>query len=170
MKFTTLAVGAGSCHVLETDDNQVWLFDCGSGGGRGPAQYLREQGKEKVDLLVVLNEDDDHLCGLAELIAEGLKPEKIMRNRTVDRTEWIRGKGGISSLSPSAAAWEDMVESYTADGGEPRSVNVQVRSMQNPWSKVNENTNNASLLVRLEVFGDAIILPGDLARISHQGG
>ena len=162
MKFTTLAVGAGSCHILETDDGQVWLFDCGSGEGNEPAQYLRWKEKGQVDYLFVLNEDDDHLSGLAELIAWGLQPRAIVRNRTINRTEWVRSKGGKSALSENAKAWKNLVESYRDEGPWPSAPNAEVDWIHNPWSRVGGDTNNASLLVRLEIFGEAIILPGDL--------
>ena len=116
MKFTTLAVGAGSCHILETDDGQVWLFDCGSGEGNGPAQYLRGKEKGQVDYLFLLNEDDDHLSGLAELIRCGLQPRAIVRNKTINRTEWVQSKGGKNALSENAKAWQNLVESYREEG------------------------------------------------------
>lgn len=72
LRMTFLAVGHGSCIVLETPDGRCLLYDVGTTGGpdvvrRVVAPYLWSRGIRRVDEVFVSHADADHFNGLVEL-------------------------------------------------------------------------------------------------------
>ena len=72
LRMTFLAVGHGSCIVLETPDGRCLLYDVGTTGGsdvvrRVVAPYLWSRGIRRIDEVFVSHADADHFNGLVEL-------------------------------------------------------------------------------------------------------
>ena len=72
LRMTFLAVGHGTCIVLETPDGRCLLYDVGSTGGpdavrRVIAPYLWHRGIRRVEEVFISHADSDHYNGLVQL-------------------------------------------------------------------------------------------------------
>lgn len=79
-----LAVGNGSCFVLQSD-GETWLFDCGSSSYGQVGRYtivpaLRSLGVDRVDTLVISHPDFDHYSGALDVVAH-LEVGRVITNR-----------------------------------------------------------------------------------------
>jgi competence protein ComEC len=92
-RFTLLDVGQGLAAVIETR-NRVLVFDTGprflSGFNTGSAvvvPFLRQQGHEAVDTLIISHGDNDHIGG-ARAVAKSLPVHRVLTS-VPDKMGWI---------------------------------------------------------------------------------
>lgn len=73
LRLCFLDVGQGDCCFLETPRGANWLIDGGSGSVSGLGRYrllpfLRSQGVNQLDYVVISHPDSDHISGVRELL------------------------------------------------------------------------------------------------------
>src|SRR5262249_4714279 len=72
LRVTFVAVGHGTCVVMQTPEGQTLLYDAGAIRGqdvtrRVIAPFLRAQGVRRIDDVFLSHADYDHFCGLPQL-------------------------------------------------------------------------------------------------------
>ena len=149
--LTVLDVGQGLAVVVRTRRHAL-VYDVGprfrSGFNTGEAvvtPYLRHQGLRRLDALVVSHADTDHAGGAKAVIA-ALRPERIWLGEAVS--------GVAGSPCRTGEAW-------TWDGVRFRFVGLE--------GERNRSGNNASCILRIEVGGRAMLLPGDAEASMERG-
>lgn len=75
-RVTILDVGQGDCILLQTQSGENYLFDCGSTSRTGVGEYvllpfLKYNGIQKLDAVLVSHPDRDHVSGILELFEMG---------------------------------------------------------------------------------------------------
>ncbi len=97
---TSLYVGQGDCHVIRTG-KETYLVDGGSSGG-SPARsvilpYLRHEGIRRISFMMLSHADEDHMNGLAEVLAaDGLRVGELVLSG------WDRGREETAALEAAA--------------------------------------------------------------------
>jgi competence protein ComEC len=143
--FTLLDVGEGLSAVVRTR-NHVLVYDTGrrlgvtlDTGRAALAPFLRWQGAERVDLLIVSHADSQHLSGVRSL-RELLPVERILTSAPAETP--------IDGAEPCQAgqAWE-------WDG-------VRFQMLHPPPSGFSDD--NASCVLKVEGIAGRVLLPGDI--------
>ncbi|MCQ2082077.1 MAG: DNA internalization-related competence protein ComEC/Rec2 [Lachnospiraceae bacterium] len=135
MKVTFLDVGQGDSIILSSENRiyvggimspQTILVDCGSSdvskvGKYRLIEYLKYHGIWKVDMAVVTHPDEDHICGLREVINEGRKEgitiSKIVLGDVLNKEEALENLiGSENSDAVSVVGNGTLVNGITANG------------------------------------------------------
>lgn len=150
-----LNVGCADSIYINCGEYDV-LIDAGNEGiNNKPVAYLRENGVEKLDLIIATHPDKDHIGGMADVV-EAFAVERFW-------TPQLKPK-----LVPTSGFYTDLL-----DGLDRRSVPVT-----NPWagkqlklgdllftvlspSKLYSDTNDSSLVVRLSFGKNSFLFTGD---------
>lgn len=82
MELKIFDVEHGACALLTCDNGARVMIDCGHNATTGwrPGSYLRQQGVQHLDMLVVTNYDEDHVSGLPDLRAK-VAINRLWRNK-----------------------------------------------------------------------------------------
>ena len=89
-EVTAIDVGQGQCLVFRSGD---WcaVFDCGGSDGfecgEETAEYLENQGQLNIDCLIVSHYDQDHVCGIAQLLHR-VKVRQLILPDVADDSGW----------------------------------------------------------------------------------
>lgn len=163
-----LDVGHGVCVALETDDGQLWLFDCGHGDDAQPS--IRFAGRA-INKLFVSNYDHDHISDLPGLAGN---VRTLVRNPSISAQQLRALKAESGPIGHAMAVLLSMIGSthtMPVAPGAGTSPGVRTTLFYNDFSwgsspehGVFRDTNNISLVTFLEVNGLRIVLPGDLER------
>ena len=100
VSVTSLYVGQGDCHVIRAG-KETYLVDGGSSGG-SPARsvilpYLRHEGIRRIAFMMLSHADEDHMNGLAEVLAaDGLQVGELVLSG------WDRGREETAELEAAA--------------------------------------------------------------------
>ncbi|MGQ0658345.1 MAG: DNA internalization-related competence protein ComEC/Rec2 [Chromatiales bacterium] len=151
--LTVLDVGQGLAAVVRTRDHAL-VFDTGPSysnrfdtGTAVIAPYLRHEGIDQVDLLIVSHDDNDHIGGVRSLLAQ--VPVQAVRSSVPARIDHPRAFACAEGQS-----WE-------WDG-----VGFMIL---NPPSSGASSDNNASCVLQARAPGGAVLLPGDIeAAVEHR--
>lgn len=146
-RFTLLDVGQGLAAVVETR-NRVLVFDTGprfrSGFNTGTAvvlPYLRQQGRESVDALIISHGDNDHIGG-ARAVAEKLPIARVLTS-VPHKMSWV-----AHDLCRRGEQWQ-------WDG-----VHFE---LLHPKKLVGQGRgNNDSCVLRVSAGGHSVLLTGDI--------
>lgn len=163
MHFEIMNVGYASCALLQADNGNVALFDCGgTSTGTRPHRRLRELGAREVSWLAVLNYDEDHISDLPAL-RQSFPIRILQRNRSVSTESLRQMKLRTGPLSTAMAELLQMTDSYTGSIAQtPAFPRASWEVFCNSYPTF-EDTNNLSLVVFLNVGGLRVVLPGDVA-------
>ncbi|MCM1112755.1 MAG: DNA internalization-related competence protein ComEC/Rec2 [Muribaculum sp.] len=127
-RVTFLDVGQGDCICVQLATGEVYLFDCGSSsrsriGEQVLIPFLKYYGIGRIDAVLVSHADQDHMNGVAELLAksgeEGIDVGCLVLPG-IDRDLW---QDEFAELLAAAA-----------DGGQGGSVPVSVIRAGESWS------------------------------------
>lgn len=94
LKITFIDVGQGDCALIQTPGNKTILVDCGiltftyNSGQRTIAPYLRRNGIDKIDLLIITHLHNDHIGGINFLL-ENFKIGKILESGQTYKSSFI---------------------------------------------------------------------------------
>lgn len=132
-----LDVGQGDAAYLELPDGQRWLVD---GGPPSDAvlRFLRQEGVGHLDVVVASHGHPDHTGGLLP----------VLENVAVDEL-WIPDFEGTTDLVLAAAR---------------QGTRVRLRppaTLHPAWTFVTDNLNDRSLVLRVDLGGVTLLLPGD---------
>ena len=168
MRLIILDVGAGSCATLVWEDGGAWVFDCGKAANEDLGMRLWALGVLWIERLFVQNEDEDHLRGFPDLRNSGLVGGYTFtyRNRALNVDEVGREKRRTSGrISPAWDAWQQYVNTLTPVSREwTDRLNDSRFKVYKGQPITSADTNNASLVVVLEVGQTRIVLPGDMEK------
>lgn len=185
LEITMLDVGQGECIFTRFPDGGAMLTDGGSSDVSGVWQYrikpyLTNQGVDSLDLVLVTHSDGDHCSGILEMLQEGYPVGMLAL------PFWAGDSGGSSEQT--AGQIRELVRAARANGtrviylseghgwkqGRGRkTVKIQVLW---PWDSGNgsgnllywENSNEGSLVYRLEYGDFSMLFTGDLTRDAEQ--
>ena len=153
VKLTILDVGHGLASVVQTR-NHVLVYDAGprysAGFDAGDAvvvPFLRWEGIESIDRLILSHDDVDHIGGY-QSIARQIAIADTMMSSNVQLPD--RGREGDSHLCLAGGSW-------TWDG-----VLFRILHPKNGFQ--DERDNNMSCVVQITTQTDKILLTGDIER------
>lgn len=169
LRLTVLAVGAGSCAVLELPDRRTMLFDAGSVTLTDPVDqcigpFLRHRGINRIDALFLSHANYDHYSAAAELVERYDVRDVYVSPQFIDH----------SAGNPTA---ERLLRELTAAGRSPLLLSRGDRlslgadtSIEVLWPAPDSTfrPNDASLVLRLACGGRSILLPGDIEAAAQQ--
>ncbi|HYA34203.1 MAG TPA: DNA internalization-related competence protein ComEC/Rec2 [Candidatus Binataceae bacterium] len=160
LRVTFLSVGEGDAAVVRYGGSRVMLIDAG-GAGHGfdagerlVARFLWSQKIMRVDQIAVSHPDQDHFGGV-DFVARNFNPGEIWTNG--DRSDDV----GYQSLMDTIAALRIPVR--VADNrSPPLELAGTTIAVLNPKAEPTIVRNNASMIIRAEKGGSAILFTGDL--------
>lgn len=94
LRITFMDIGQGDCAVVETPDDKVILVDCGlikdnyNSGERTIDPYLKRNGINKIDLLVITHLHNDHIGGINYLL-QNYKIGKVIESGQKVKTPFV---------------------------------------------------------------------------------
>ena len=159
LTITSLYVGQGDCHVI-CADGEAWLIDGGS-SYTSPARskilpYLKYAGIRKLSFIMVSHGDEDHMNGLAEVMAaDGLTVDELIVSA------WDRGSGKTASLEQTALSHGIPVRS-AAEGGTLTKGSLSFRILSPALSRPNEE-NDYSLVLLISRGSFRGLFTGDIS-------
>jgi competence protein ComEC len=162
-----VAVGHGTCAVLETPTGETLLYDAGALGSpefatQSIASYLWHRGIMRIDGIVISHADVDHynaVPGLLERFQVGaVYVSPVMFDGFNDASSF----GGPELLRASIR--DAAVPIHEISSGDRMHVGPQVivEVLHPPRSGVLGNDNANSLTLAIEYRGRRVLLPGDL--------
>jgi competence protein ComEC len=161
LRCTFLAVGHGSCAVIETPDGRTLIYDAGSLAGPQVATFqiapfLWERGIRSIDEVLLSHADLDHFNGVPALadrfpIAQvSLTPSFFdKRERGVEFVENVLLRRGIAVRTLHA-------------GQQLAAGDVHVEVLHPPRDGPAGKENARSLVLRVTYAGRSLLLTGDL--------
>jgi len=168
VRLTMLAVGDGSCYVIELP-NQTWMFDCGSQvyldvGERSIVPALKAMGIRKLDGIFLSHADLDHYSGVLDVI-------DAIPTRRVYTTPFLIQE----AQTKLGSSTHFLVQSLRKRGLEPtlvtqgwsqsiKGVNLQVL-WPHPEFKADRN-NDTSIVLAIEAANKRILLNGDIQQLA----
>lgn len=171
-EVTFLDVGQGDAVFIRLPDGYTILVDGGPAGAgdRILCPYLRHQGIARVDTVIVSHIHDDHVGGLAELLADrGLAVGEVVLARGAGQSSPAAAfleaaalrripvrevAAGDRLAAPDGRVWVEVLWPWAAD---PIS-----RASPATDDETSARENDRSLVLRLQAGGVTILLPGDL--------
>ena len=161
LRCTFLAVGHGSCAVLELPDGRVLLYDVGALLGpevaqRQVAPFLWSRGISRIDEVFLSHADLDHFNGLPQLM------ERFAVGQ-VSVTPSFFGKGERGIVRLGDAILEQGVPVRVLSRGRRLSAgSVEIEVLHPPESGPRGTENARSLVLLIRQGGRSLLLTGDL--------
>lgn len=165
LEVTFLDVGQGDAIVVAAPNGETVLIDGGAAspwfdaGNWTVVPYLRSQGVRRVDVVVATHLDNDHIGGLASVLAR-MEVGQVWYNGRKDTTEVFRNFMGTARergvTVRSVAAGDSVLglgDVRMLVLGPPRDSLAIVW-----WSD-----NDLSVVLRLDAYGKSVLLTGDAA-------
>ena len=159
---TFLSVGHGLSIVVETPNERVLVYDCGSAGRPQSAaltleRFLLDKGETEIDGILVSHSDADHFNGIEQL-AEKVTIGKLLLSRHFPDTK-----------QPGTLALIDMADHRSipiaiVDCGDRLQVDplVSLEILHPHTADEFDSDNAASVVLQIEFAGRRILLTGDL--------
>ena len=166
LHLTALSVGQGDCLVLRTPEGQTLLIDGGSSslenvGTNRILPYLKEEGIDRIDQLVLTHADTDHMNGILELL------EAVSGKKTSLRIESIllplrdKANTGFAEIW-SYAELLDIPVREISEGDAFRMGEVYVEVMNPDGEDLPQEENEASLVLAVSYGSFDALLTGDM--------
>jgi competence protein ComEC len=161
LRCTVLAVGHGSCAVLELPDGRVLLYDAGSIAGpevavRQIAPFLWDRGITRLDEVYVSHADLDHFNGLPALM-ERFAVAQV----SITPTFFAKDERGIHRVADELTARRIPLRVLSA--GQQLDAGGVAIQVLHPPAQGPEGTENArSLVLLIRYAGKTLLLTGDL--------
>lgn len=159
-RCTFLAVGHGTCVVLQWPDGATWLYDAGRLGAtrRGVeivSRFLWKQRIFKIDQVVLSHLDVDHYSLIPSLV------NRFSVDRLITTTALCEPRADASYLRRFLDRRGVRILTVSeGDRLDPPNCRIRVLGPRVPLDTANDNANSIVLLV--ESMGTAVVLPGDL--------
>ncbi len=155
-----LAVGAGSCYVIQSQD-ETWLFDCGSSsypqiGSRTVAPALQALGITQIDTLVISHADTDHYSGVLELT------DHIPAARIVTTQHMLDNDSRATQRLLAGLRDRDIPIQVITTGWQTQLAHAQVRAIWPPAQNNYKEDNDRSIVLAIDVAGRRLLLTGDI--------
>lgn len=167
MKVQIFDVEHGFCAYIVTDSGNVTLIDAGHNTLTGfrPSRYLKANGCNGIEQLIVSNYDEDHLSDLPNLRAlhQSLPIKALTRNPSISADELEKLKRLKGPIAPGMRSLLEMIRTFT--GGAPTIDwgGATFTFFWNPYPVFKE-TNDLSLVTFLDHNDVHMVFPGDLEK------
>lgn len=171
VRLLTVAVGNGSCHVLDpgSGSNDIVMFDCGSGDYAGAGlglivPALRRSGIQRVPTMIISHDDIDHYSAAVDVMREMRTQRLYVTPQMYDRAERF-GRGGAAFLLARARQMGVGVQVISAGNTLDLSGDITLTCLHPNRDDQFHVDNDASAVLHIEL-GDAyahrrILLTGD---------
>jgi competence protein ComEC len=162
-----LAMGHGTCVVLQTPDGQTLVYDAGSLGSphfaaQSVASYLWHRGITRIDGLVLSHADVDHYNAVPQLLERFRVGTVYVSPRMFDAMDTSGDGGGPAELRAAIArAGVPIREIWSGDSLRIGRQAV-ARVLHPPRFGVIGSDNANSITLAVEYAGQRVLLPGDL--------
>ncbi len=152
-------VGQGDS-ILIKDDTFAVLIDAGPNSSEEKLlSYLKDEGIKKLDCLVLTHPHEDHIGG-ADLIIDSIKIDSLL----------------MSDCTQSSAAFENLLDSVENNNltitiplsGDKFSLGKLDFTVLAPNSESYEETNNYSIVLKLDYGDTSFIFTGDAETLSEE--
>ena len=168
LRCTFLAVGHGTCVVLELPGGETILYDAGSLGSPDPATqtiaaFLWSRGITNLDAIVLSHADVDHYNAMPGLLQRFAVGSVYVSPVMFD--PWLPGDhlDAPNSLKQTLDdAGVPLREIWMNDHLRTASRDVSIEVLHPPRDGVPGEDNANSLLLAIHYAGRSILLPGDL--------
>jgi competence protein ComEC len=168
LRATFIDVGHGTSVILNLPDGRNMLYDCGSLGNRnyssrGFHEPLWSQGITRLDAIILSHADADHYNAVPGLLRRFRVDEVVVPTGMFDSTkvglEPIRRAIASAKVPVREVSYEDDCLDSSASANQHRS---KVFVLHPPPYRVQGNDNANSLVLRIDLDGRSLVLPGDL--------
>lgn len=168
LRATFIDVGHGTSVILNLPDGRNLLYDCGSLGNqnyssRGFQEPLWSQGITRLDAIILSHADADHYNAVPGLLRRFDVDEIIVTKGMFDST-----KVGLMPIREAIQSAKVPVREVSSDdlflepATSPRIVSPRIQVLHPPAYRVPGNDNANSLVLRIDLGGRSLVLPGDL--------
>ena len=168
LRCTFLAVGHGTCVVLELPNRQTILYDAGSlGSPEGAADtishYLWSRGITRIDAAVLSHADVDHYNAVPDLLerfnmgtvyVSPLMFDPWATQGQLDAPEYLRDTLNQEDI-PLKQVW-------MSDRLQTSDPQIQIDILHPPRFGTGGSDNSNSIVLHVQYAGHSILLPGDL--------
>ena len=168
LRCTFLAVGHGTCAVLELPEGETLIYDAGSlgspeGAGRTIAAFLWSRQISHIDAIVVSHADIDHYNAVPTLLDMFSVGAIYVSPMMFESTVGLTPDAATLLLDKSASDYgvpriEVDKDDAIAVGDSPIAISV----LHPPPGGVDGRDNANSLVLAVDYGGRRILLPGDL--------
>ena len=163
LTISIIDVGQGDAIYVRAPGGRTMLVDGGDEtAGTRVLGYLRRQGVNRLDLLVVSHPHSDHIGGLMA-VANGMSIGQVLDPGWPDPLPCYQGF--LALLRSRGIKWQRARRGLSFSLGPEVQGVVLFPLMDEPQP---ENLNNGSLVLRLRYKGRAILFPGDLEQEGEQ--
>jgi competence protein ComEC len=164
LRITLLSLGAGQCAVVEPPGGHAVLIDAGSSTVADVAMklvepFLRVEGQTQVDDIFLSHGDFDHISAAGE-IASHYRVKQIFTSY-----HFVRNSAGnipdqllLDELQKLNRAPAQVAVGDHFDLG----AGVVIQVLWPPIDRVDLNSNNAGLVLRLTYAGHSVLFPADI--------
>ena len=158
LKVTALDVGQGDCTVIRTRNHTI-IYDCGSSSSPDVGKdilvpYLKYEGVQETDLLLMSHGDADHTNGV-EALLDSYPPDQVIlpgHKNAAEEFQDIIGAASERNISLIFLSAGDSVEN------EDLSLHILW-----PWKNAEVSGNEGSLVTLVEKEGFSGLLTGDIS-------
>ena len=159
---TFLSVGQGDCCVVRTPSGRTMLMDGGTYGSGNIgydliAPYLRRQGINTIDVLVISHPHADHINGLIAVLSDfdvGLVLDPAIPHPSATYRDFLR------AVRDRKIPFRKAVRGQVIDLGDGARAEV-INPPDQHLRGTEDDVNNNSVVVRVTSGGDSIMLAGD---------
>jgi competence protein ComEC len=168
LRVSVLAVGAGSCAVIDFPDGRTMLLDAGSATLQdlqrnclGP--FLRHAGKRSIDAMLLSHGDFDHISA-AGAIASAYDVRQVMMS-----PHFLRHAAESATAERLVETFEELkLPPRLVHRGEQITIGGAELQILWPPEQSTMDSNNTGVVVRLSYAGRSILFPADIQEPAEQ--
>jgi len=160
----------GDAHLI-LDDDHVALIDAGYGGviGDSLTNYIKDLGIKRIHKFIISHPHRDHYEGIRNILAAGIKVDSVYYNANISMNDCCFKKDDffevLSTLTKQGAELNDVSEGQVLSLGRT-SFKVLFAAKSTSLDGKGIDMNDASIIMRWEVFDHSVLFAGDLNAVS----
>lgn len=164
-RIDMIDVGNGSCYLIRSGNSAV-IFDCGSLGATAVGSQtvvpaLRALGVRSIDAIVISHPNIDHYGAIPEVVRAFAVPHVFVTPQFI---EWTRRGDGAARAALRAANKAGALTKLLARGDVMNYGHTTWRVLHPGASDVFGDSNDSSLIIRIEGGDFGLLMVGDAAR------
>ena len=158
LRVTSIDVGKGDCILISKGDKNIMIDTGYEDTADKIISYMKEQGTDKLDYLIVTHYDKDHVGGAAK-IAENIPIDKILLPDVEGRSSYY--KALMNVISDKQISFTQVSEDISFTLGEV-CFKVLASDVEYELSGEEWNDNDISLVITAVYKKDSYLFAGDL--------